>query len=323
VRRGSRPPAATVVLLLVFLVALIPRLPGLGTFITWDEPQWAFRAARFLHALETGNPSGTFLIGAPGVITMWCGALGMTVQRLLAPDTATAWAQIIAQPSLGLHDVATLRAVSRFLVAVKVPLVILTALGTGGIFLLTDRLLRDRFAALLAALLIAFDPMFLAHSRVFHTDAPATIFVMLSLLALLNALRERPPGDPEEANRSPVAGRQHRATPVLPSIFLSGCFAGLAFLAKASTLPLLGIAGLILLVAAEWPWAGTGRALRQVGRAIGQGVVWGIGAALAFALAWPAMWANPVGTLSQMFGLARKFAGTPHDPKLLPGPGGA
>jgi len=288
----------------VFLAVLLPRLPGLGTFITWDEPQWAFRAAKFLHALETGHLGDTFLIGAPGVITMWCGAIGMTILRLLSPDVASAWGQIVAQPSLGLHDLSTLRAVSRFLVAAKIPLVILTSLGVAAAYRLVERLLGDRFAALLAALLIAFNPFFLAHSRVFHTDAPATVFVLLSLLTLLLAQEQfYGLGDCRRA-----AGR----TPIGRRIFLSGVLAGLAFLAKASTLPFVGIVGLLLAAPAIWPWSGLGSTLRRIVRAVGQGMLWCIGAVLAFVVAWPAMWIHPVGTLGQMFGLARKFAATPH-----------
>jgi 4-amino-4-deoxy-L-arabinose transferase-like glycosyltransferase len=289
--------------ILVFLVVLLPRLPGLGIFITWDEPQWAFRAAKFLHALETRHPAGTFLIGAPGVITMWCGAIGMAIRRVLSPDIASAWMQIIAQPSLDLHDVVTLRAISRFLVAAKIPLVILTSLGIAGIYRMTERLLRDRFAALLAALLIAYNPFFLAHSRVFHTDAPATVFVLLSLLTLFLALEQfYGTGDRREPEQKPRASQ----------LLASGLLAGLAFLAKASTLPFVGIVGLLLAAPAIWPWSGLGSALRGVVRAVGQGTLWGIGAVLAFVVGWPAMWVDPLGTLGQMFGLARKFASTPH-----------
>ncbi|NOZ06433.1 MAG: phospholipid carrier-dependent glycosyltransferase [Chloroflexi bacterium] len=286
-------PSRLWIALLVFLVAFVPRVIGLGTFITWDEPQWAFRAAKFLHALGTRNPAGTFLIGAPGVITMWCGALGMAAQRALSPSTEAAWRQIVAQPSLNLHDVVTLRAIARFLVAAKISLVLLTSLGIAGIYLLTERLLADRYAALLAALLIAFNPYFLAHSRVFHTDAPATIFVVSSLLLLLIAQGE---------DKDPVSRLY----------LLSGAAAGLAFLAKASTLPFIGIAGLLLLWPALWPWEGPRQTARSVGRAVGAGLVWLAAAGFAFAVVWPALWTAPVSTLSQMFGLARRFAATPH-----------
>jgi len=286
-------PARLWIALLIFVVAFVPRMIGLGTFITWDEPQWAFRAAKFLHALGAGNPAGTFLIGAPGVITMWCGAVGMAIQRTLSPSTATAWKQIIAQPSLNLHDVVTLRAVARFLVVAKIPLTLLTSLGIAGIYLLAERLLTDRYAALLATLFIALDPFFLAHSRVFHTDAPATIFVISSLLLLLIAQS---------------AGESRSRSVYL----LSGAAAGLAFLAKASTLPFIGIAGLLMLWPALWPWREPRQTARRVGQAIGAGLIWLAAAGLAFAAVWPAMWTAPIGTLSQMFGLARRFAATPH-----------
>jgi len=279
--------------LALLALAAMARTWNLGSFVTWDEPLWAFRSAHFLQALIQHRPADTFQVGAPGVITMWSGATGITFQRFVLHQDTEAWDQVVNQPYLDLEDQATLKALGRFLPATRIPLALLSALAVGLSFLLLRRLGVREDVALLAGLFMTLDPFLLGHSRVLHTDGPETAFVTLSLLALLVALQ-----GPKER------GNSHAGW-----LALSGALAGLAVLAKAPAGILALVAGLLILwrtlraddLSRRW-------ALRTAGMLF----LWGIAAAAAFALFWPAMWAAPLDTLGQMLGLAGRFARTPH-----------
>jgi 4-amino-4-deoxy-L-arabinose transferase-like glycosyltransferase len=72
-----------------------------------------------------------------------------------------------------------------FLLWARLPIVILAAGCVVLLYRLGAQLLNYPIA-IIAALMLAFDPLFLAHSRTLHHDALATIFMSLGVLALLN-----------------------------------------------------------------------------------------------------------------------------------------
>jgi len=282
----------------LFILALLPRVLTPNTFITWDEPMWVYRSLRFLSAIGSGRFADTFQVGVPGVTIMWAGAWGIASQILLGRGVAEwNWLQHLA--SLDLDNVAALRGLAFFLVTTKLPLALLGAASVVGVYLLSKKLFGGR-VALLAALLIAFDPFHLAHSRVFHTDGTAANLMILSVLSLLVYLRH---------NRS------------LAYLGLSGFLAGLAFLTKATvfillplTALLLGFEGLTKLAPLRLrPSTSSGQAwAKQIVSSLRSFSVWCIVAGIVFVAFWPAMWVSPVETLRGAFGLARRFAATPH-----------
>jgi 4-amino-4-deoxy-L-arabinose transferase-like glycosyltransferase len=176
------------IVLVLFILALLPRVLNLDAFITWDEPMWTYRSIRFLTALRRMDFGETFLVGHPGVMTMWAGAAGISIQRLLGFGSATDFAWLSGLPTLDLRDTEALRELAHFLPAAKVPAAVLHAVCIVGIYLLARKLF-DAKAALLAALLLALDPFHLALSRVLHIDALAADFMILSVLSLLVHLR--------------------------------------------------------------------------------------------------------------------------------------
>ncbi|MBL7183383.1 MAG: glycosyltransferase family 39 protein [Anaerolineae bacterium] len=286
----------------LFILALLPRIMALNTFITWDEPMWVYRSLRFLSAIGSGRFADTFQVGVPGVTIMWAGALGIASQLLLGRGVAEwNWLQHLA--TLDLDNVAALRSLSFFLVAAKLPLVLLGAASAVGVYLLAKKLFGGR-VALLAALLISFDPFHLAHSRVFHTDGAAANLVILSILSLLVYLRR---------DRS------------LAYLGLSGFLAGLAFLTKATVFVLLPLTALLLgtkgltrsatlrLRPSTSSGHRSGKAwAKRVLSSLRSLSVWCVVAGSVFVAFWPAMWVSPVETLRGAFGLARRFAATPH-----------
>ncbi|MFN0070029.1 MAG: hypothetical protein ACKVVP_00895, partial [Chloroflexota bacterium] len=63
-------------ILLIMGLALLIRLPDLGRFATIDESRWIQRGADFWTFMDRGAHAQTYLIGHPGVTTMWLVGLG-------------------------------------------------------------------------------------------------------------------------------------------------------------------------------------------------------------------------------------------------------
>jgi hypothetical protein len=257
---------------LTFLLALAPRLPGLGTFLTSDEHTnlyWA--GSQFVEGLLSGNLSLTYWHFYPGVTMSWLETAGLAAAwalgRLNGSATETL-AQFVRRPILDL------------IVAARLPYALLTAAAAAGFYLLARRLLGHR-TALLGALFIAFDPFFLAHSRVAHGDASVAAFMGLSALALFAYLQ---------------AGEIRRRWLVASAIF-----GGLAALTKA---PGQLMAPFVILVGAGDWLLRSRRAGRPNWRLAGRWAVdltvWGGVAAFLFVALWPAMWADPAGVIARM-----------------------
>jgi hypothetical protein len=308
---------------LLFLLALAPRLPGLRLFLTTDEPFFVQEAAAVSGALLRGDFQGTYWHFYPGVTLSWLSGLGLGTQWLLARITG-----LTAQP----FDIYAQRNILDLILAARLPYVLLAAVGVAGFYLLARRLLGHR-VALLGALFIAFDPFFLAHSRVAHGDAPVTVFMGLSALAFLVYLQATSLRVSGSEKRQAEGGRQW--------LILSALMGALAALTKAP-----GQFMLLFVITAgvgDWlitsrlsfprgdPQAGNGRRIRPLDwrlarRRLADLVLWGIVAALLFVALWPAMWVDPVGTLVRMlnetFGKVEEghlvfFMG---QPTLNPGP---
>ena len=268
----------------VFVLALLPRIWDLSAIITPDERRWVERSVAFFSALLQQDWVSTFQEGHPGVTTMWTGTLGLWGKYLQSYSDMPLpqyLAQVTTRPSVSLE----------YLAPTRLPTAILTALGIVLVYLLLLRLFNT-LPALLAAVLLALDPFYLAHSRVIHHDALATTFSLIALVAFL--------------------GYVWRRQSVL-WLILSGVSAGLAFLSKGSSLFLIPFMGLILLWAIwvdirrqpnAWRHALAGR--------VGVGLVWFAVAAAVFIIVWPAMWVEPVATVSGMLEKAVGFAQEAH-----------
>ena len=253
----------------LFVIALLPRIFGLDIFITSDEPLWLTRSILFSEALGRGDWAGTLQTGHPGVTTMWTGSLGLGLAYLRQglPVTFLEFLQTLPhQPE---------RIEAALLPWMRLPTVLLAAAAVALIYGWGRKLVGDRIAVV-GALLLAFDPLFLAHSRTLHHDALATIFMSLSLLALLNF---------SKTEKSGATGY----------LILSGVLTGLALLSKGTALALIALGGLFF----GWLWLGRKRTFGAVSLAA---LVWLAAAAGVFTALWPAMWVIPGRVLSEVFG---------------------
>ncbi len=269
-------------ILLVFSAALLPRLYALGTFLTIDEVKWAEGAAQFLLALRSGDLAQTYWHFHPGITITWGSSLAL-------------WGLCRHAADLGACVNAQVTNLGESISWLRLSTVLLTSIGIAAVYALGRRLLDGKIA-LLTALLLAFDPFFIAHSRILNGDAGAAILMFLSLMAFLIYWLGQP-----------ATRRKWRY------LLLSGVFAGLAVLTKLpAPIIALFIGGLgLAAMAADW------RKFRSVAirRWVAALAVWGGVAIIVFVLLWPAMWVQPLATLRLIYHDAFEVggAGQGHD----------
>lgn len=155
-------------LALVFMVALVPRLVGIGVFLTADEKNWVGRGVEFVRAVREFRFNDTLQTTHPGIPTLWISGLSSAVTSHVLGRAFT------------FDDIRT------YVAASQIPLAVLNSLLVVGIFS-AARSLFSPAVALLGALTIALDPFLIGHSKLVHVDALLAGFTMLSLLLLLRA----------------------------------------------------------------------------------------------------------------------------------------
>jgi 4-amino-4-deoxy-L-arabinose transferase-like glycosyltransferase len=296
----------------LFLVALVPRVVGLRVFLTPDEPNWMYRSIAFSIAILNGDLGATIHEGTPGGIpTQWLGAISIlscyVIHRLdLVPFPASTvagggtsllgyleWLQ--GEPQ-NLLDI---------LVAVRLSVALVTSLGVLGIYILARKLFHTK-TAILSALLLTMDPFYLAHSRVFHTDAVTSVFMILSVLSFMFCFRERCMCSPFKFTFS------------WRYAVLSGIFAGLALSGKSIalvTILFMGLSAILIYLFGIWQLSKINpKTLSRLVIVLGLGML--ISAATFFLL-WPAMWVDPVGTVQHLLAATVELVEEGHDQFFL------
>ncbi len=263
----ARAAASPLVLaLVIFGLALGPRLLDLDIFVGPDEFTWDTRSANFARALAGGDLAETYQDGYPGVTLMWVETLGAWLRYgWQALNGRADWDGIIG-PEKSMAMLSSKRQV------MAVTNALLLALYAG----LAARLFGPR-VAWLTGFLLAFDPFVLTESRLLRSEGIMTGMVSLALLALLLYLR-RP--------RSGYAA-------------LAGALAGLAVLSKVSAAALLPVSGLIIGVAPLLNRAG--RPAQRWRTAVMMAAAWGLALLLAIWLLWPALWLGPIEVAAKVY----------------------
>ncbi len=269
---SQRSASRQSIFIALFIIALLPRLFGLNIFITSDEPLWVVRAIAFSEAILTGDWAETLQTGHPGVTTMQSGSLGLYLAYVVQMRDASAGTMALSFTEfLQSLPHKPERIEATLLPWMRLPTVVLAALCVALIYLWASPLLGTRIACL-GALLLAFDPLFLAHSRTLHHDALVTIFSILSLLTLF-----------------------HYAQGKQSFLVISAVLAGFALLSKGTALVLIAFIGLFF----AWLWLNQGHALAKIVR---DGLIWLGLSCITFSLSWPAMWVDPSQVLQAVFG---------------------
>lgn len=259
---------------MLFVVFLIPRIPGLDKFVTPDEPTWEKRSANFFTARLQKDYASTNQTGHPGVTTMW---LGEITYRLKFPtysaharaNTGDTWLFKIIEKYGPLP--IELLAASRMLVVLVVSFICVVCFQYA-------RMLLGLWPALMGFALLAFDPLPIAQSRVLHTNALMGSFMILATLAFMHFMQKRN----------------------WLSLVISGAAGGLGFITLSPggfIVPV--IICLALLEFASLRWDAHERKPRHwMMEIIVPLAAWGLIALLAIMIVWPAMWVDPIGTLT-------------------------
>ncbi|MFN8476002.1 MAG: glycosyltransferase family 39 protein [Anaerolineae bacterium] len=286
---------AWVVALLLVVVAFLPRAIGLAQFATWDELQWTHATLRFWRAVDTERWPRTYIIGQPAIVSMWLGSAPLTWRGFTGgPDE---WETIgqASRPSYSMDDMAALGDLADYWRDLPIATAVAASLAVGAIYLLARRLFGAR-AALVAGILVAFDPLYLAHSRLVTLDAVMASLMLLSVLTLLIYVTH---------------GRRW------PWLVASGVLGGLAALQKTPGTFLLGFVALVCLLVAGT--AGVREFVKQLPRVILTVLGWAAAAVVTYVAAWPAMWTTPVETLTAVFRTLRAYGPAAFNPTFFLG----
>jgi hypothetical protein len=262
------------------VMSLIPRMVGLGTFTSIDEPFWLRQGANFYYALGQREFQNTIYEYHPAVTTMWIIAMGMLIYfpqyRALGQGYLKPGKFDLFLPPHG-KDPLELLIVSR-----AIQVVIIVILLVAVYFLL--RLLFKRRTAFLATGFVSASPFVLGHSRLLSHEALMGLFILVSFLSLFAYLH--------------VGARWW----LLATSFIT---AALAQLTKSSGILLLPLVIFMLLVQAFLPGQRSlGRRLLSASKIL---ALWLAGTAVSYFLFWPGMWVAPGAMLSDVYGNALSY----------------
>jgi len=290
---SSRLLLETVVTFGLILAILIPRLLDLKSFVTTDERLWLERSGRFYWALAHHDFAATFQKSHPGVTVMWAGLVGY---RAVFPN----YYQEGKNKPISLYRIEQIERESnlplRLLIAGRMTMVVIHLIVLILSFLFASRIF-GKLPALIGFLLIAFDPFHIALSTVLHLDGLLADLGLLSLLAFLVYLNERDN----------------------MALVVSAIAAGSAWLTKSPgffLIPVIFLLALIDFVRSKNTWvkAGWSKPAFHYMKAL---MGWGVIALLIFCLLWPAMWVDPVGSLSRVLTDAIGYAEGGHESALF------
>jgi 4-amino-4-deoxy-L-arabinose transferase-like glycosyltransferase len=270
--------------LLLFVIALTPRLMALKSFVTIDEPFWLSVGANYYYALAHQEFENTVYEYHPAVTTMSFVTAAFLVEFPEYRGLGQGYFDVDKEkfdPFLVQHghDPMHILYLSRlFQVAVIVLFVLIT-------FWLLAVLIGDEKAFLVAALTSS-APYFLGHSRVLSHEAMVAFFVLASILGLMVYL-------------------DHKRKWYY--LLISAACAALAQLTKSSAMALFPVIGLILVVAVfeQAKERGLKPALLSHMKILGG---WLALMLLVYFILWPGMWVAPGKMLYEVYGNAFSYA---------------
>lgn len=161
--------------LLVFVVAVIPRVANLGVFLTADEKNWIGRSYEFVRAFKDVRLNDMLQTTHPGVTALWLIGVSVTLKMFIS------------------HIPFSFQTLPSFIYAAQLPIALVNSLAVPVIYLFLRVLhppkqwgwIQQRAIPLLAAAFIALDPFLIGYSRVAHVDALLGSFLFLAVLATI------------------------------------------------------------------------------------------------------------------------------------------
>ena len=264
---------------LVFLLAIIPTLVDLGDdMLCADANHWIKRSSFFTKAISSGDFSESLQSRHPGVTRMWLSGPSMGAYVFFRLWREGGLDQLEKLSSIKYQEF--FQKFPRVLFFAKLPSTLLISISLIICYMLLRKLLPEEIA-LLASVLMALDPFFIAHSRVIQLDALMTIFLLISVLGLQVYLT--------------LNQRKY--------LFLSGIAGGLALLTKSPALFLIPF--VFLAVGLKiFEYTGEKKGMKpdimKMISVIPLNYI--LLMLIVIVILYPAMWTNPIETLRETYG---------------------
>ncbi len=155
------------ILIGLFVLAALPRLLDLGSFLTADEKNWIFRSYEFIRAFKDFRFNDMLQTTHPGVTTMWVSGIAITAKMFLS--------KVPFSESNLIY----------FVKAAQFPIALLNALAIPAAYLLMRKLTDKMYLPLIAAAFMALNPFLIGYSRVIHVDALLGSLLFLAVLSTI------------------------------------------------------------------------------------------------------------------------------------------
>ncbi len=250
----------------VFALFLLSRLPGLGHEIfNTDVWKWKTRIFDFGSGVFGLDFPQTLQTYHPGVTLMWLGSLGVKLQSF--------YYKIILKSPLSsdeLHTIFELHRLQKLVIVVAVGITLCFAVYA----------LRKQFSpkyAVVFALLVIFEPFFVALTRVIHLEGLMSIFMLTSFIWLYWYLSD---------------------TTVKKRLVLSAFFSGLAILTKTAALFMLPFTFALLFMLL---YRNEKVILKVLKTSVKHFLSWVVVCVLTCFLLWPALWVTPLVVVQALY----------------------
>lgn len=264
----------------VVLLVALPRLTHLGGYLIVDEAdRWQWAEA-FYRALIAGDLRATLVgDGYPGIVPAWIETLWLLGESLRRSILDGGWFG-----DEGVYLLFHVWSRTAHLAQQRFPIVFFNSLLALLVGWHASKVYGRR-VGLVALILIALSPFYLADSRVNRAEAVITGLLTLSILFLV---------------RYGQTGQRRW-------LIASGIMGGLSFLTKIQGLVVLPAVGIILLLVERNRDREFLPLLLSLSRSL---LLWTLAAILIWVILWPAMWVRPLDVLRLVFDYATRKAGS-------------
>lgn len=201
--------------IIILVVAGLPRLLDLGIFLTADEKNWIGRSYEFVRAFKNWRFNDMLQTTHPGVTTLWLS--GVSLMAKIFTDGLPFSFQY-------LHH---------FVKAAQLPIALINTVLVAVMYIWLRQLFQSRRLAAITALVIALDPFFIGYSRLVHVDALLASFLFLAVIATI------------------LYGQRHYSRNWL---ILAAICSSLALLSKAPAIFMVPFLLLVILVTGQGQW---------------------------------------------------------------------
>jgi hypothetical protein len=278
--RDNSPRIALIAIGLLTILYVAIRLTYLDRMVTVDEQHWLGRSANFYRALRTGDWNETYQMAHPGVMTMWAGTIAYWIHF---PDYYHAVPDNVTRPGYILGTVFRDQGVEPLdiLQATRIAKVLLQSLFFLG-SLVFVRTLFGLQVAIVAGIMIVFDPFLSGLDSLMHVDGMFAITTTCAILSLGWAWQEG----------------LGRTSPWV----ISGAIAATSWLSRAQggLVPALAgayIGGVLIYRFVKQRRNTPAGSIMEPARA---GLAWIGSWALTSIILWPALWSSPVAVYNEM-----------------------